>query len=1076
MIFKSFNDIVISMIDYLRLVQNDLDTKPGTVSRDLFIDSPAQQMAEIYSQIRNIANLSSLFSSNGSDLNNLASNFNVSRNPGSSSIGVAIFTTNILDTDIIIASGSVVVANNGVSFQVVNTAVMKATSSNVYKSTATRFKTELNLAGITDTYAIEVNVESLTTGSSGNIGPYSISSQNVSGVSNVTNLQSFSGGSNPESDDAFRTRILSVFAGSNTGTSLGYTTTIESLSGVEDSVIVLPGDTLLIRDGTQVVTDSDGNSTITSIGTGGKVDIYVLGNVLSSRIDSFIYNDKSGNHDSTDPINDFILGQQGQSTSTNVSQRRIDLISSEQLPFQPVDGVVSVVGSSSGSNFIEKYTDGSGLTHGNFQLLKDTGDFGGSPFGFDRLRWVSSLIELEGEEATKGIFNGTDQMQFSDIEEIKSITQDVLVISESVFVNSSSRSSVTLKHTPIRNVNRVVNLTTGERYIVSNQNPNGEADALNTTGSITISGNTLPSATDVLQIDYVWVKSFDRVFDFDNLIDHNATRFAQDSVDWGFGNLVQNEQTTIVSDVGGSLNVTVVNPIYSVLSVLVFHNYTSVVSDGTVSVAPGDVVTNVLDIRRASDNAELFNTDSRQEGLNGTNVISLPLDSIANDGDVATIRFNYSDIFSSDAYGTGHFSDNTIYFSENVASEGDVVLVNYIASVSNLIPENNISLLPAVSSENKFMLDGVLLGYQPTSNVYSGTTITNNLRKAGSNLKISVGSTRSSGALSVLGTTIHLVSDALVSITSSDGFEVDLSNAIMDDANISAITSSIKVAKIYSVEKVHIDSSNNVISVDNVFDVVNYKINDNSGDINIALTDTLLSKTKIALPRTPDNIINQLNTGDLIRITFYYINNNDNESIYFSKNGEQITSKIFTNVSRIYVNSGFKDISNNLTGVFSVSNFNQPLDNTTYVLNYNYVAPKENERITITFNYNSIINTSTLAIEQVRPITADILVKAAKEKSINVSVRIVLLPEFSDQEQTVVQNAIDSVSSFFTSTSLGTTIDASDVINTLYSVQGIDRVRVLNFSSDNGNNTLSITALKNEYLSAGTIDIQSETR
>ena len=38
---KTFNQIVNEMIDRLRLVQPSLDTKPGTVSRDLFIDIQA---------------------------------------------------------------------------------------------------------------------------------------------------------------------------------------------------------------------------------------------------------------------------------------------------------------------------------------------------------------------------------------------------------------------------------------------------------------------------------------------------------------------------------------------------------------------------------------------------------------------------------------------------------------------------------------------------------------------------------------------------------------------------------------------------------------------------------------------------------------------------------------------------------------------------------------------------------------------------------------------------------------------------------------------------------------------------
>ena len=137
-------------------------------------------------------------------------------------------------------------------------------------------------------------VEALTTGTSGNIGIYSLLSHSITGISNVTNLQTFSGGSDAESDGTFRSRILSVFAGSNTGTALGYTTAVDAISGVEDSMIVVPGDPLLIRDGTQVAEDSDGNLIVSEPGSGGKVDIYMLGTSLESQIDSLIYNDHSG--------------------------------------------------------------------------------------------------------------------------------------------------------------------------------------------------------------------------------------------------------------------------------------------------------------------------------------------------------------------------------------------------------------------------------------------------------------------------------------------------------------------------------------------------------------------------------------------------------------------------------------------------------------------------------------------------------------------------------------------------------------------------------------------------------------
>jgi uncharacterized phage protein gp47/JayE len=1075
-IFRNFQDVVINLIEYLRLVQPNLDTKPGTVSRDLFIDSPAQQLASLYAELRNISSLQSFFSATGTDLNKLALNYGVRRASGTASTGVAVFTTNNLDLDIFIPQGSVVTANNGITFQTTVAITLSASSSNVYKANATRLRSDLDLIGNVDQFAVEINVQSLITGTSGNIGRFALSSQNVPGISNITNLQSFSGGTDQESDAEFRSRILSIFAGSNTGTALGYETTVKSVDGVQDAIVIVPGDPLLIRDGTQTSTDSSGNLIVSDPGTGGKVDIYLLGSQLQSEIDSFIYNDQSGRGDPTDPSNDIILGQNGQDTTLDASQRRVTLISEDNLPFQPVENITSVVGSSSGANFIESFVDSSGAIKGNYTLTKDDGDFGGSPFGFDKLHWISNKIELDNEEVIKGIFNGIDSLGFSDIEEIRDITQDVLVTNENSTINSSNRTQITLKHTPIRSVSRVVNLTTGERYVIEDQNPDGSAGELNTTGNILISGSTLPIGTDVLQVDYTWVKPFDNAYDFDNLKVFNVNRTTQDSVDWGFGNLVKNEPDVIDDDGYGNFTITVLHPISKILSVNTFETSNVTVESGVISAS--STVSNIIDVRRISDGAELFNTDLRDGVLSGTNSIILPSDSLAEDGDMAILRFNTVDYFTFDGYDAGTFDDNIITLTPGVVGTGGAsVLVNYIANVSTLLPEAEIDLLPAVKSENKFLFNSEIVGEQPTSNILDvdGNFI-QNIRRAPSSIRVTTNSTVSSGNMVVSGVTVKKVKDALVTVTASSGLEIDLAPAIKKDMGVSSLSSNIKLVKIQSVERVNVSRLGIIESVDNVYDIVNYKINDNSYDLDTALEDSNLTATQIILPATVNNEDALLNTGDIVRVTFYYINIADSESLFFSRSGTLVTNKLYFSVSRIAVGSGFQNAASQIIGNFLIQNYNQPLSNTVYDVDYNYVAPKENERITVTFNSNIVIDNATLAIEAVRPITADVLIKAAKAKDIDVTVRIVLLPEFVNQEQTVIQDAIDSVTAFLNANSLGTTVDASDVVNALYSVSGIDRVQIINFSTGDSGNLLSIVAAKNEYLRAGTIKMTAEER
>jgi hypothetical protein len=237
-----------------------------------------------------------------------------------------------------------------------------------------------------------------------------------------------------------------------------------------------------------------------------------------------------------------------------------------------------------------------------------------------------------------------------------------------------------------------------------------------------------------------------------------------------------------------------------------------------------------------------------------------------------------------------------------------------------------------------------------------------------------------------------------------------------------------------------------------------------------------LTATKIALPATSINSEALLTTGEQIRVTFYYTNTVDSETLYFSRNGTLITEKAYASIARIASNFGFKNAAGEIVGTVMIKNLNQPVSNTSYDVDYDYIAPKENERITVTFNHNKLINEATTAIEGVGPITADVLIKEAVARDIDVSIRIVLLSEYSNQEQTVIENARDAITVFLNANSLGTTVDASDLVDHLYSVAGIDRVRVLSFGFTGEGNVLSVTAERNEYLRAHTVTIETETR
>ena len=178
-LFRSFSEIVNLMIERLKLVQPNLDTKPGTVSRDLFIDIQADQLEKVYRVISLVSSKQSLASAVGKDLDNLARNFSLERRSGSSSGGMVFFTTNSIISDISIPDGTMVTARNGATYKTVGSYTLTSSERSKFSSNANKYRGALNLAGINDIYAIEIPVQGRSAGVSGNIAPLQIVSSHV---------------------------------------------------------------------------------------------------------------------------------------------------------------------------------------------------------------------------------------------------------------------------------------------------------------------------------------------------------------------------------------------------------------------------------------------------------------------------------------------------------------------------------------------------------------------------------------------------------------------------------------------------------------------------------------------------------------------------------------------------------------------------------------------------------------------------------------------------------------------------------------------------------------------------------
>lgn len=1076
---KTTNQIINNQIDFFRNVQPDLDTKPGTVARDVLIDGPASQLSRLYEELSAQSNLQSLRLSIGSDLDRLAQNFGAIRERGARSTGPALLTFNNLDADIGVNKGDIITAKNGATFLVLNSFNISTTLETTFRATASRFRADLDLVGITDEFAVEILVEAAAAGRQGNISKYSLNRTTIPGINNVTNASAFGGGRPAENDATFRNRIFSIFSGANTGTELGYRNAALGDPSTIDAEVVVPGDDLMTRDGTEVFVAEDGTRTIISEGTGGKVDIYVFGTRLQEVIDTFIYRDLSNTGDPTNSANNRVLGQITGDENKTVTRRRLENIENGTLPNQPANNIVSVTGSSSGGNFAEETTDELGRVTGNFRLVKDTGVFGGSPFGFDALAWISDRISDLEEDKTKISFNGQDPLGFTDVLEIGASTQNLLVNNENSTVNPADRSSIQLAHFPVQNVTRVFNLTTGERYVIANQNPDGTG-TINQTGRIVISGQSLPAISDILQVDYTWVFSYDPTFDYDNRLTNTNPRTVQDSIDWGFSNAVRRERVTLIAT-GSNLTATVTHPISTVVSVNAFTDETGslTLSSGRVAFVTSAEVTNVVSITRDSDGAELFNT-GRDDGSFSGFLIFLPTDTVGGFGEQVTVTYNTIDVFNAD--NQGNFNSNTITIvPSTTATAGTIVEANYIANVTNILPSTTLANLPAIRSSNNFDTDNsTSVGNQPTSHIFSNGEIVQNLRQAPSNLALNVSGSISPGTLTVSGTTLEFAQDVVFTV-GTEGLKQTLSSAIRTYLGLNSQTpvpSNLSVARISKVERVTTPStlSQEVTGVLQDYDVRGYSLLNNSFVLEESIQDSSLTALQFVLPATPDNLENPPSVGDRLRVSFHIQRTEDSENIPFSRSGTLYTQKKFALVDTVSISSGFTSNASN-SATLSISNLNQPVSRSRYRVFYDYTAPKQNERITVRYNYDRLITDVTFNVENTRPVNADVLVKSAIAIPVDITLNVVVTNAFINNTETVRQNVIDAVTASLNAQELGTTIDSSDLINMAYTVDGVDRVRVIFFNQPGKTGSvLSVDANSNEYIQANTVTVNIETR
>jgi hypothetical protein len=808
----------------------------------------------------------------------------------------------------------------------------------------------------------------------------------------------------------------------------------------------------------------------------------------------------SGSGDASDERNDYILGQRNIDSTLTSEERRLYALSNNAIPHQPVNSIVSVVGSNSGV-FLERITDDLGVTYGNYELMLDNNpETGGSPFGLDRLRWISSVKEVESETLVKGVSSGIEQLSFNDVINISSVYTDVKISSENSLVSSADRGVIVLMHKPAKTVTRIKNETTGELYSVSSQNKSLDT-GLNEEGLVTISGRSLPSASDTLSVDYTWRHEYDGFIDYNGTNTRNNYILrtpASDSIDWGVAGRIYSEESYIEkTDDGASYILPTAHDINRVSSVyfkteLELEVVTASIGDASfnaIEIPPSeDEAMNIMSVK-SSYGVEGYNT-KRADGTFSSRTIYLPTDGTIEHGDTATVSYNKVELFDIES-GDGSFYNNRVVLpSEGNLDGADVldivnhayssdspVFVDYVKSLEPVLSETDFSSLPVRGIFSSAMLTDASLSavngsFQPVSFYYEDSDTTSGIEIfSPTNLAVSTSNTYKSGKIKIAGTTMSRLSVDVYAGLSFEDLTFNLESEIetyMVGCNIAKIG----IARVDYVAK--LDSNDNP---DDEYDIIGYSINNNIYDYGVCSADSSLGSKRFSVPSTPRNLAIPLSSGDKLRVSILVYNEAAVEELYFPGDNMVVSKERFSRIDLVAVTSGFRSASGSLSGTVSIDSFNQPSSNDRYNTDYNFTAPKEGERITISYNTNVVMSNATMAVERVRPITADVLVKEAQELKVNVYGTVVINDNSLNNSNTIVENVSNAVVGLMTSGSLGDVVDLSDITSVVSSTDGVDSVDIYLFNEDGETGRRSfVRALDNQTISAGTVSFEAVSR
>jgi hypothetical protein len=196
-----------------------------------------------------------------------ASNFGLTRRSGTASGGEVLFYTTRRPTQSIVIPLGTTVSGGGVGFATTR-------ASGIYFDQLASF-----FDPVSGRYGVRVPVRAQTTGSGGNVGTGQVRNltTKLTGSVSVINPAPMFGGRDQESNLDLTVRVQNALASVDSGTAQGYLQTAADVPGVLQARVVAAGDPLMLR-------DLDG-----SVHRGGKVDVWVQGENLSTVTDVFAF-------------------------------------------------------------------------------------------------------------------------------------------------------------------------------------------------------------------------------------------------------------------------------------------------------------------------------------------------------------------------------------------------------------------------------------------------------------------------------------------------------------------------------------------------------------------------------------------------------------------------------------------------------------------------------------------------------------------------------------------------------------------------------------------------------------------